>query len=646
MCGIAGILGRLDPPNRQAVKRMTDALAQRGPDGEGLWISPANGGGSGVLLGHRRLAVLDLSTAADQPMVDPSTGDALITNGEIYNYRELRNQLRSDGEHFESTGDTAVMLRVLARGGPAAVRRLRGMYAFAFWDVNLRQLTLARDPLGIKPLYYILNPERDGDWSVLFASEVRAILASGLVGRPRLNPRALGSIVWNGFCVSPETAVDGVRSLGPGEILVFDEEGSVVKHEPMWQIPRSVEHDATESDMSAVLEESVRLHLASDVPIGVFLSGGVDSSSMANLARRNSTTPVHTFTLAFEEADKNEGPFARRIAAAIGTEHHETVLTEEDFIARLDDALDSLDQPSFDGINSYFMSHAVRQAGFVVILTGAGGDEVFGGYPSFRDLPRLYDWSTRARHLPRPLVSALARLVSRLKQPASGEIPHQSRWSKLPDMVERDDLLGLYQLAYALFLPTFQAQLIDRDVHTELVDGLPRALYAALDGEQSDRTPLEAVSALEQRLFLGERLLRDIDSTSMSASLETRLPLVDIEVLTCANALPTDTRFRPVGTKAMLRRIGLEGLDPELFNRPKSGFELPFDRWLKSNLGDAIDTVLRDADAVRAAGLVPETVVRLWSEFRRGHPGVYWSRIWSLYVFVRWCHTNQVLVGN
>ena len=189
MCGIAGILGRLDPPNRQAVKRMTDTLA-RGPDGEGLWISPANGGGSGVLLGHRRLAVLDLSTAADQPMVDPSTGDALITNGEIYNYRELRNQLRSDGEHFEWTGDTAVMLRVLAHGGPAAVRRLHGMYAFAFWDVSLRQLTLARDPLGIKPLYYILNPERDGDWSVLFASEVRAILVPhlGLVGRPRSNP--------------------------------------------------------------------------------------------------------------------------------------------------------------------------------------------------------------------------------------------------------------------------------------------------------------------------------------------------------------------------------------------------------------------------------------------------------------------------
>ncbi|CAN5806342.1 asparagine synthase (glutamine-hydrolyzing) [soil metagenome] len=647
MCGIAGIIWTVGQSHRAALGRMKAALVHRGPDDEGTWEARPDASGWGPLLGFRRLSILDLSTAAAQPMVDPKTGDVIVTNGEIYNFLELRRRLSLMGEHFESSGDTAVMLRHLAIGGRRSISDLRGMFAFAHWDVDERTLTLARDPLGIKPLYLARNPDPHGDWSLVFASEVRAILASGLLGRHRIDPQAIGSLVWNGFMVNPVTAIDGITTVLPGEALVFDERGRELSRETFWNLPEPSQRGESEASFGEALEESVRMHLTSDVPIGVFLSGGVDSSSIANLAQRNSSERVHTFTMAFEEEERNEGPFARRVADAIGTDHHETVITQARFLAQLDSALNSLDQPTFDGVNSYFISHAVREAGFVVVLAGAGGDEIFGGYESFRLLPRMMHWSARGRVVPRPLRAALARLVARVKQPPRGELAQQSRWAKLPAMANRDgDLLGLYQLAYALFLPEFQDRLLRSDVKSSLVDGLPEVMHARLNHDIGGRSVLEAVSALEQRMFLGERLLRDIDATSMSASLETRLPLVDSVLLEHASHLPIDLRYQPVGSKAMLRRVGLRSLQPKLFERPKSGFEMPFDRWLRGGLGETIGEALQDPVLVRPTGLDPAAVDQLWTSFQQGHPGLYWSRVWALFVFVRWCHIHHAYVGD
>jgi asparagine synthase (glutamine-hydrolysing) len=644
MCGIAGIIGALDSANRAALERMNNAMVHRGPDGSGTWASEPDSRGWGALLAHRRLSILDLSPAGAQPMVDPVTGHVTVFNGEIYNFRDLRRRLVAEGQELQSTGDTAVMLRALGLHGPAAVAWLRGMFAFACWDPKERRLLLARDPLGIKPLYLARSADPDAGWSLAFASEVRALLASGLLAAPRLDPEAVASCVWNGFVVGPGTAVKGVELLWPGRLLEFDSEGREVRQEDFWRIPDQAPDPVTDADsLAAIFDEGLKLHLESDVPLAVLLSGGVDSSAVANLAQLAAQSPIHTFTLAFEEEELNEGPIARQIAAAIGTQHHEVVLTEAHFVENLEAALDSLDQPTFDGLNAYYVSSAIRAAGFTVALSGTGGDELFGGYPSYRDLPALHRWSRRAAWVPRSLQTAVARLATWPLQRCGGAIPPQTRWAKLPEMVRHgDDLLALYQLAYALFLPVFQHELLAPSFAEALVDGLPVAMRQRIIAESRERTPLSAISVMEQRLFLGERLLRDNDVASMACSLEQRVPLVDQVLFESVDRLPDQARYSTLGRKTMLRRIGLRGLEPALFERRKSGFVLPFDRWIRRGLKHAMDETLRDPQAIAPVGLDPVAVGRLWSAFLEGAPGMYWSRVWSVYVFVRWCHRNHV----
>jgi asparagine synthase (glutamine-hydrolysing) len=645
MCGIAGIIGRLDERNRSALERMSDAMLHRGPDASGAWLSEPDARGWGVLLAHRRLSILDLSPAGAQPMVDPVTGQVLVFNGEIYNFRDLRQRLVAEGQVFQSSGDTAVMLRALGLHGPDALSWLRGMFALACWDPKERRLLLARDALGIKPLYLTRSSDPNAGWSVAFASEVRALLGSGLLGAPHLDAQAVASSVWNGFVVGPGTAIKGIDLIWPGQLLELDGVGREVRTRDFWRVPdRAPDPTMDEHGLAAILEDGVRVHLASDVPLAVFLSGGVDSSVMANLAQRAAESPIHTFTLSFEEQELNEGPIAKQIAAAIGTEHHEVVLTEGRFVDNLEAALDSLDQPTFDGLNAYYMSHAIRTAGFTVALSGTGGDELFGGYTSYRDLPVLHRWSQRAAWgVPRGLQTALATLATWPMRRSAGAVPPQTRWAKLPEMMRHgDDLLALYQLAYALFLPGFQRELLAPDFADVLADGLPLATRERILAETRVRTPLSAISVMEQRFFLGERLLRDNDVASMACSLEQRVPLVDQVLFESVDRLPDRTRYLPLGRKAMLRRIGLRGLDPALFERPKSGFVLPFDRWIRRGLKDVMDQTLRDPQAIAPAGLDPEAVARLWRAFLEGAPGMYWSRVWSVYVFIRWCHRNRV----
>jgi asparagine synthase (glutamine-hydrolysing) len=646
MCGIAGIIGRLSESNRAALKRMNDALAHRGPDSDGWWEAAPDSRAWGAMLAHRRLSILDLSPAGSQPMVDAVTGDVVVLNGEIYNYSALRDRLVTAGQTFQSTGDAAVMLRALSLHGRQAINWFRGMFAFAFWSANERKLVMARDPLGIKPLYLARNPEPSGEWSLVFASEVRAILASGLLGRPRLNPHAIASVAWNGFVVTPETVIAGIESVWPGQVRVFDSSGKEELSEYYWSAQQAQDAEPIdESQLACALEESVALHLVSDVPVGVFLSSGVDSTTVANMARRTARAPINTFTLAFAEQEYNEGVIARRIAESIGTRHQEVVLTEQRFIAQLDAALNSLDQPSFDGLNSYYMSYAVRQAGFKVALVGTGGDELFGGYTSFRDLPRLLQLSKRAKWIPDGVMRQAAKVVSSVMRQPDGAIPQQTKWAKLPDMVRGGvGLLSLYQLAYALFLPDFQRQLLGTAMVEALTDGLPSVMHSRLLLETRWRSPLSAISVLEQRVFLGERLLRDTDATSMASSIEVRLPLVDHVLFENVGRLNDRERYHPVGKKSVLRRIGLGGLDPTLFERPKTGFVLPYDRWIRMGLGKVMDQTMRDPVAVKPTGLNPAAVLRLWQAFLEGAPGLYWSRVWAIYVLIRWCDRHKAYI--
>jgi asparagine synthase (glutamine-hydrolysing) len=519
------------------------------------------------------------------------------------------------------------------------------MFTFGLWDDRSRHLSLARDPHGIKPLYVCRNPDRDGAWSLIFASELRAIMASGLLGRARLNPDAVSSVVWNGFVMGPQTIVAGIEAVRPGTVTTVDVGSHVVREADFESLERTgTETPRSTADLAATLQECIRLHLTADVPLGVFLSAGVDSGVVANLAQRaQPDSRVKTFTLAFDDATLSEAAPARAIARAIGTEHHEIMLTEASFVSDLERALDTLDQPTFDGLNSYYMSRAVRDAGLTVALAGTGGDELFGGYDTFRSLPPLVSWARRSSWVPSGPKQLLAKGVVVAKRPrGTTTVGPQTRWAKLPDLVRAGtDLIGLYQLSYALFLPEFQQELLGAST-TPLPDGLPAQMAARLRTETKGRSTLSALGVLEQRCFLGERLLRDSDAASMAVALELRVPLVDRELTRCVDGLADDTRFGEIGRKQALRDAGLVGLDPALFERPKQGFQLPFDRWIRQNLGDAMDATMRDRELAESIGLDGAAVVRLWEAFHDGAPGIFWSRVWAIYVLMRWCARHQI----
>ena len=641
MCGIAGAVGGVDARVRSAVRSMSDAQAHRGPDADGFFENADPGSGLGVALGHRRLSIIDLRAASNQPMRDPASGCVLIFNGEIYNYRELRAELEGRGSRFATESDTEVLLQAFVQWGAECVGRLRGMFAFAVWDPRTRRLFLARDRVGIKPIYYA-RVERSGAAPVLlFASELRALLASELLER-RLDPVALSTYLWNGFVVGPQTAIRGVRLLPPGTSLTVDVDGAKAEERRYWELPSARPGATRPEELGEALAEAVRIRLVADVPLGIFLSGGVDSSAVARLAVAASSGRVKTFTIAFEEAEFDESEHARRVAETLGTEHCEIRLAERRFRDELPAALASLDQPTFDAINTWFVSRATREAGVTVALAGTGGDELFGGYRSFADLPRAQAWSRRLAWLPEPWLRHAAWLSVGAVLGGRGAVPPQTRWGKLGDVLAtRGDLVRLYQASYALFTESFAEALRARLGDADVQAGLPRSRLDELRARTRDEPLLHAISMLELTLFLGERLLRDTDVASMAASLEVRVPLVDHVVIERLAGVDLRERFEPLGRKQLLRTLGLWGVDPRLFDRPKSGFVLPIERWCRMSLRDEVQATLDDRALCAAAGLDPAAVARLWTAFSGGAPGIYWSRVWAIFVLLRWCAAHR-----
>jgi asparagine synthase (glutamine-hydrolysing) len=635
MCGIAGAVGLVDQAVQAGVQRMHERQRHRGPDADGVWSEAGAPGERTLVFAHRRLAIIDLSEGGRQPMADPATGNVVCFNGEIYNFQELRPPLEQAGCVFRSASDTEVILHAYAVWGPACVERFRGMFAFALWDARRREVFLARDRVGIKPLY-LASVERGGARTLLFASELRALLASGLVPA-RLSPAGLATYLWNGFVVGPGTLVRDVRELPAGSWLRVADDGRVLEERRFWSLPEAQPGASSLEALEHALEDAVRLRLLSDVPLGVFLSGGIDSSALAALATRVGTSKIQTFNVAFDEAEYDESSHARRVAQALGTEHHEIRLSQPRFRELFEPALASLDQPTFDGINTYFVSRAVREAGMTVALSGAGGDELFGGYRSFSEVPRAARWSRRLAAVPAPLAGAVARALARIVTGKPGEVPPQTRWGKAGDaLAARGRLVDAYQVSYALFTREFASELAGFAAPADVAFGLPGARRDGLLRRAGAGPALQDVSDLELTFFVGERLLRDTDTTSMAVALEARVPLLDHVVIETAAGLDTETRYRPLGRKQALRRIGLRGLDPALFERPKSGFVLPLDRWIRDAAHGEVDATLSDRAQCEAAGLRPDAVGRLWRAYRAGAPGLYWSRVWALFTLLRW----------
>ena len=416
MCGIAAALGVRDAQG--VVAKMSRALTHRGPDDDGAATLAGRDGGPRGAMAHRRLSILDLTAAGHQPMLTADARFSIAFNGEIYNFRSLRAELERDGARFRSASDTEVLLEGWARHGPEFVQRLEGMFAFALWDAAEQALFLARDAFGIKPLFYA---EVGG--GVLVASELRALLASGLVA-PRIDRSALAGYLSFGSVPEPETMIAGVRLLTAGTVTRFDDGGSSVQQRDVASIA-PVEPSLTmigDRDEAAhrvrrALEHSIDRHLVSDVPVAVFLSGGLDSSAIAALAAQRSTGPIDGYTVTFSERTFDESVVARLVAQRYGIRHHEIPLGGEALLAALPAAFAAMDQPSLDGINTFVVSAAVRARGTKVVLSGLGGDELFGGYPSFRRARAL----ARYARVPVPIRRIAAHAAVRLARRARRE---------------------------------------------------------------------------------------------------------------------------------------------------------------------------------------------------------------------------------
>jgi asparagine synthase (glutamine-hydrolysing) len=668
MCGIAGAIltaervrGAAARPRRDAVRawvgRMTAAQRHRGPDGSGVWESS----GREAVFGHRRLAIIDLSEAGAQPMVDPGSGCAVTFNGEVYNFAEIRRELEAGGERFRSSSDTEVILKAYRRWGIDAVRRFRGIFALALWDPATRAVHLARDPMGVKPLYWTSLGDDDGGEIVLFASEVRALLASGVVPR-RLDPAAVASYLWHGFVIGPHTIIEGVRLLPPATILTVETGAGGGRRDHAtrryWEMPSSGAGSTRVGELREELERTVRMQLLSDVPLGIFLSGGVDSSAVAAVASRIARGDVHTFTIGFDEPAYDETGHAKKVADAIGSRHTAVVLTEQRFREQLADAFTAIDQPTADGVNTYFVSRAARGAGMTVALAGTGGDEIFGGYRSFVDIPRMRRaraWLPFAEEgaVRRALdggVGLGARFANGLSWNLLKVAPPQTRWGKLADVARAGrDLLGLHQVFHAAFTRETQAVLAAggvREAQRAQDHGLPAAVAADWRRRIAGSDPQHAISLLELSSYVGERLLRDTDAAGMAVALEVRVPLLDHVLVETACGIEPERRFSPLGRKQLLRDIALDGIDPAIFDRPKSGFVFPIDAWARNGLQPQMESVFGDAGLARQVGLRGDPVRTLWRSFVEGRRGLYWTRVWAVYVLMSWCRQHDVSMAE
>ncbi len=633
MCGIAGAAGLIDQSVIDAVRRMNDAQVHRGPDDHGAWTSGSSQ--FDVALAHRRLAILDLSPAGAQPMQARETGDVLVFNGEIYNFKELRAELAQRGARFVSQSDTEVILRAYEAWGLDALPRFRGIFAFALWDARQRTLHLARDPMGVKPLYW----SRQGQ-TILFASEIRALLSGGV--ERRLNPAGVSSFLWHGFVVGPQTILRDVELLPAGCSVSIRAGDLQPAPRSYWQLPAARDGKATPESVGAVLRETVKMQLVSDVPLGICLSGGVDSTTIATLARDTAHADVRTFTLGFEEPELDESRQAAHVAEILGTTHASLRFGESDFRRQIPDALAAVDQPTFDGINSYLLSRAMRLAGMTVALAGTGGDELFGGYKSFVDLPR----NARLSRLLAPTAPAATGLTSKVTDGALGMglVPPQTRWGKVADVLaSSDDFVLLYQTQYGLFSQALAARLSTIPSSGSLAHwGLTEEQLAGHREAVGGARSLHAVSTLELISFVRERLVRDMDAASMAVSLELRVPFLDHVFIQEVAGLPEGDRFRPLGRKNLLRTVALGRFDQGIFDRPKSGFVLPIDRWCRGVMREQMTETYNNAELTARVGLNGRVVQALWRSFLSEIPGLYWSRVWAIFVLLDWCERHRV----
>lgn len=571
MCGITGIYSYADsasPVDRAELLRMREHMMQRGPDGAGLWVSDDQRVG----LAHRRLAIIDLTADGAQPMATADGRFQIVFNGEIYNYLELRTQLQSQGVVFKSQTDTEVLLQLYARHGAGMCNQLRGMYAFAIWDTLEQSLFLARDPFGIKPLYIA-----DDGRTLRFASQVKALLAGGAVPSARDPQGEYGYWVW-GHVPEPHTLYAAISAFKPGTWLKIGRNGQVQdgQFDSVADMLQGDTPPATPyADLRAALLDSVRHHLIADVPVGVFLSSGIDSATLAALAAECGGT-LRTVTLGFEEyrgTVADETPLAEQVAKQYGAQHHTVWIGRKEFATAFDEFMQAMDQPSIDGLNTWLVSKAAAQVGLKVAISGLGGDEIFGGYPSFKQLPKI-------RRIAKPFaaIPGLGKMLRQLSAPLVGRLTSP----KYAGLLEYGSTLeGAYLLRRAMRMPW---EVVDSSWRAKCGNSDALALETLSHFELSEvihSSPSSAfaqISHLECTRYMRNQLLRDSDWASMAHSIELRVPLVDTEL---TRYVSQHRRQGNELSKQDLAACARPLLPQALTQRPKTGFTVPVRDWMQ-----------------------------------------------------------------
>lgn len=630
------------------MRAMAAAMQHRGPDEEGFLANDPRA--PGVALGMRRLSIIDLKSG-QQPIWNETRDVATIYNGELYNYRELRERLKLLGHKFATQSDTEIIVHAWEEWGEELLTELRGMFAFALLDLRGRFATapllfLTRDPLGIKPLYYTQTPE-----GFAFASEVRALLKSGAAPR-QISEDALTAYLLFGSTSEPVTMAAGVFSVPPGHrmLLYVPERRRVPRARPWWDPKTSPaakdpkqpkDLDSAAKKLRGILEETVRGHLIADVPVGLFLSSGLDSGAIAALAAR-AQRGIQSFTLAFPGTDYDESALARKVAERCGTQHTDIPLDGEAILGRIDEAVASLDQPTMDGINTYFVSWAAGSAGLKVALSGVGGDELFAGYASFANTATLYRLTRMAWFVPRALRRLVAPLLSSV---LATKMSPDATAKAVAAWINPDALPHPYFYARTLFPPGRLERLVSPRFRQSTVgaDGvtLDPTWLGWLEGIANEASKREAVGStawLELRSYMVSTLLRDTDCVSMANSLEVRVPLLDTQLVEFVSALPDAARHTPGKQKQLLVKA-MSGLLPEeILGERKKTFTLPWEVWLRGPLRPRLESSFATIAPALAPHVRAEGVREIWTAFLAGK--TTWSRPWSLYVLNEWCRRH------
>jgi asparagine synthase (glutamine-hydrolysing) len=636
MCGIAGLASwRHDPTLEPCTRAMNAALAHRGPDGEGVWFDRE----LGVGLGHRRLAIIDLSASANQPMTCASGRRVIVYNGEIYNFASLRAELEQAGQapRWRSHSDTEVLLAAIeAWGVESALARVVGMFAFALWDRDAQTLTLARDRMGEKPLYFGAVGGR-----LVFASELKAILAAG-GGRPAIDRRALAACMRFGYVPAPLSIYEGIAKLAPGHCVTLRSAQDQGLPRPYWTTATAEvdAHAAAYVQMSDEdllqeihdrLSNAVGGQMIADVPLGAFLSGGIDSSLVVSLMQAHSPRRVRTFTIGFREGGFDEAPYARAVAQHLGTEHTEIYVGPNDAAALVPALSTIYDEPFADSsqIPSVLVSRLTRQH-VTVTLSGDGGDELFAGYPRYEMTAALWRRSRRAPALVRKAIAATLTAPS----PAVWERVLSAAYGPGPGAVHARRIRRVAQL---IGMPSLEAMYVRLMSRWAPEDGLVLGAGGApaLAAWNRGRDPIHAMRLWDLAQYLPDDLLVKVDRAAMSASLETRAPMLDHRVVELALALPPRMLNRNGQPKWALRQLLSRHVPPKLFDRPKAGFEVPLAAWLRGPLRAWAADLIDPARLAQEGLLDASRISRTWQQHLSGQAD-HSQHLWNVLMFCAW----------